>query len=152
MKAFNESQLAANAKASQDLNRQANDATVSMAVAGIAATLLAGAFAAWMTTFKVARPLSRMVERMKALAGGDLGVEIEGLAAATKSAKWPRRSRCSRPTPLSGCKWRGTPPSIAPPLTPRASGSRPRRLGPQISSREPCVHSARACSVLPMAT
>jgi methyl-accepting chemotaxis protein len=79
MKAFNESQLAANAKASQDLNRQANDATVSMAVAGIAATLLVGAFAAWMTTFKVARPLSRMVERMKALAGGDLGVEIEGL-------------------------------------------------------------------------
>jgi methyl-accepting chemotaxis protein len=79
MEAFNETLLAANAKASQDLNRLANNATVSMAVAGIAATLLAGAFAMWMTTYKVARPLSRMVGRMKALAQGDLNLEIEGL-------------------------------------------------------------------------
>ena len=79
MKAFNEALLAANAKASQDLDRLANGATLSMAVSGLAATLLAGAFAMWMTTFKVARPLSRMVERMKTLAQGDLNVEIEGL-------------------------------------------------------------------------
>jgi methyl-accepting chemotaxis protein len=79
MKAFSEALLAANAKASQDLDTLANSATVSMAAAGVAATLLAGAFAIWMTTFKVARPLSRMVERMKRLAQGDLNVEIEGL-------------------------------------------------------------------------
>ena len=79
MGAFNEALLTANAKASQDLNRLANSAIVSMAAAGIAATLLAGAFAMWMTTFKVARPLSRMVERMKTLAQGDLNVETEGV-------------------------------------------------------------------------
>ena len=40
---------------------------------------LAGAFALWMSTFKIARPLVRMIERMRALAQGDLEVEIDGL-------------------------------------------------------------------------
>ena len=79
MKVFNDSLLTANTKASQDLDKLASGATVSMAVVGIGATLVAGAFAIWMTTAKVARPLGRMVERMKSLARGDLNVDIEGL-------------------------------------------------------------------------
>ena len=50
-----------------------------MAVVGVVSTLLAGAFALWMSTFKISRPLVRMIERMRALAQGDLEVEIDGL-------------------------------------------------------------------------
>ena len=79
MNAFNEALLAANAGASQGLNAKASQAVASMAVVGIVSTLLAGVFALWMSTFKIARPLVRMIERMRALAQGDLEVEIDGL-------------------------------------------------------------------------
>jgi methyl-accepting chemotaxis protein len=79
MNKFNEELLAANAGASQGLNVKASEAVTSMAVVGVVSTLLAGAFALWMSTFKISRPLVRMVERMGALARGDLEVEIDGL-------------------------------------------------------------------------
>jgi methyl-accepting chemotaxis protein len=79
MNAFNEALLAANAAASQGLNAKASMAVTSMAVVGIVSTLLAGAFALWMSTFKISRPLVRMIERMRALAEGDLEVEVDGL-------------------------------------------------------------------------
>jgi methyl-accepting chemotaxis protein len=79
MNVFNEALLAANASASQGLNAKASLAVVSMAVVGVISTLLAGAFALWMSTFKISRPLVRMIERMRALAQGDLEVEIDGL-------------------------------------------------------------------------
>ena len=79
MNGFNEALLAANATASQGLNVKSSVAIWSMAGVGLASTLLAGAFALWMSTFKITRPLSRMVERMRALAKGDLKVEIDGL-------------------------------------------------------------------------
>ena len=79
MNRFNEELLAANAGASQGLNVKASQAVTSMALVGIVSTLLAGAFALWMSTFKISRPLVRMVERMRALAHGDLEVEIDGL-------------------------------------------------------------------------
>ena len=49
-----------------------------MAIVGVMATMLAGAFALWMSSSKIARPLARLADRMKALAQGDLTVEIEG--------------------------------------------------------------------------
>jgi methyl-accepting chemotaxis protein len=79
MNRFNEELLAANAGASQGLNVKASQAVTSMALVGIVSTLLAGAFALWMSTFKISRPLVRMVVRMRALARGDLEVEIDGL-------------------------------------------------------------------------
>jgi len=79
MNAFNEALLAANAAASQGLNIQASRAVWSMAAVGVASILIAGAFALWMSTFKITRPLVRMVARMRALAEGDLDVEIDGL-------------------------------------------------------------------------
>ena len=71
--------LAANAKASQNLHKQSSEAIWSMALAGIGATLIAGAFAMWMTTWKITRPLARMIQRMQALAKGDHSVEIDGV-------------------------------------------------------------------------
>ena len=71
--------LAANASASQNLHKQSSAAIWSMAIAGVGATLIAGAFAMWMTTMKITRPLARMIERMKALAKGDHGIEIDGV-------------------------------------------------------------------------
>jgi methyl-accepting chemotaxis protein len=79
MNGFNEALLAANAGASQDLNVKASQAVISMALVGIVSTLLAGMFALWMSTFKISRPLVRMIERARALAKGDLEVEIDGL-------------------------------------------------------------------------
>ena len=79
MNAFNEALLAANAGASQGLNVQASQAVTNMAVVGIVSILIAGGFALWMSTFKISRPLVRIVERMRALAQGDLEVEIDGL-------------------------------------------------------------------------
>jgi len=79
MNTFNVELLTANAGASQGLNAKANQAVTNMALVGVAATLLAGAFALWMSTFKISRPLVRMIERMRALARGDLEVEIDGL-------------------------------------------------------------------------
>ncbi len=79
MNAFNQALLDANAAASQGLNVQASLAVWNMAAVGVASILIAGAFALWMSTFKITRPLVRMVERMRALAQGDLQVEIDGL-------------------------------------------------------------------------
>jgi len=79
MKAFNDALLAANASASQGLNAMASESATGTALLGAVATLLAGAFALWMVSRKVARPLNSMVERMLALAQGDLEVEIDGL-------------------------------------------------------------------------
>jgi methyl-accepting chemotaxis protein len=77
--AFNNALLSANVTASQGLSVKASGAVVSMAVLGVVSTLLAGAFALWMSSSKITRPLSRMIERMRALAQGHLDVEIEGL-------------------------------------------------------------------------
>ena len=71
--------IASNAEASQSLRKQASAAIWSMAIAGVGATLIAGVIAIWMTTMKIARPLARMIERMKALAKGDHGIEIDGV-------------------------------------------------------------------------
>jgi methyl-accepting chemotaxis protein len=75
---FDDALTAENAQAAADLRVQSSHALVAMGVAGLAATLLAGAFSLWLSSSKIARPLSRLSERMGALAKGDLAVEIEG--------------------------------------------------------------------------
>ena len=75
---FDDALTAENAQAAADLRMQSSRALVAMGVAGLAATLLAGAFSLWLSSSKIARPLSRLSERMGALAKGDLAVEIEG--------------------------------------------------------------------------
>jgi len=75
---FDNALLAENVQAAADLRAQSSAALVAMGVAGLAATLLAGAFSLWLSSSKIARPLSRLSERMGALAKGDLTVEIEG--------------------------------------------------------------------------
>ena len=71
--------VVSNGEASQSLRKQASAAIWSMAIAGVGATLLAGVIAIWMTTIKIAHPLTRMIERMKALAKGDHAIEIDGV-------------------------------------------------------------------------
>ncbi|THD43632.1 MAG: methyl-accepting chemotaxis protein, partial [Bradyrhizobium sp.] len=79
MSAFNKDLLAANVTASQGLSVKARDAVTNMAVVGIVSTLLAAAFAIWMSSTRITRPLTRMIDRMRALAQGDLEAEIDGL-------------------------------------------------------------------------
>src|SRR5690606_523584 len=46
--------------------------------AGFTALAICLILGAWISVFKISRPLSRMAERMGQLADGDLAVEIEG--------------------------------------------------------------------------
>ena len=78
MVSFGTALLDDNAKAAQELRAQSRDALTTMAIVGVMATMLSGAFALWMSSSKIARPLARLADRMKTLAQGDLTVEIEG--------------------------------------------------------------------------
>ena len=71
--------IASNGEASQSLRKQTSAAIWSMAIAGVGVTFVAGMIAIWMTTMKIARPLTRMIARMKALAKGDHSIEIDGI-------------------------------------------------------------------------
>ena len=75
---FDDVLTAENAQAAADLRTQLSAALVAMGVAGLAAALLGSAFSLWLSSSKIARPLSRLSERMGALAKGDLAVDIEG--------------------------------------------------------------------------
>jgi methyl-accepting chemotaxis protein len=70
--------LDGNAKAAAELRADSRNALTMMAVVGVVATMLCGAFSIWMSSSKIARPLARLADRMKALAQGNLTVEIEG--------------------------------------------------------------------------
>ena len=79
MKALEDVLLGENATHNRDLENQSGAAIASMGLVGVGSTVLAALFALWMSTYKIARPLVRMIERMRALAQGDLEVEIDGL-------------------------------------------------------------------------
>jgi methyl-accepting chemotaxis protein len=70
--------LAENAKASQELSLQSSDSIVALGIIGALSALLAAAFSFWMSSTKIERPLTRLSDQMRALAGGDLTVEIVG--------------------------------------------------------------------------
>jgi methyl-accepting chemotaxis protein len=75
---FDDGLLAENAKLAEDLNKESSEALLSMSLLGLVCTLLAGAFSLWISSSKIARPLTRLSERMNALARGDLTVVIDG--------------------------------------------------------------------------
>jgi methyl-accepting chemotaxis protein len=75
---FNNVLLAENAAAAEDLRAQSTKALITMAVVGLLATILSGAFALWLSSSKIAGPLARLGQKMGELAKGDLTVEIEG--------------------------------------------------------------------------
>ena len=76
--AFNNQLLAENATAAADLRAESANALMVMVVAGLAATLVAGAFSLWLSSSKIAAPIVRLSMRMRALAQGDLTAEIDG--------------------------------------------------------------------------
>src|SRR5690606_35005611 len=45
---------------------------------GFSALVACFLLGAWLSLYKISRPLSRMTERMSVLAGGDLSVEVDG--------------------------------------------------------------------------
>jgi methyl-accepting chemotaxis protein len=75
---YNDKSLAENARAAADLRTQSMDALYAMIGVGLVAVLLSSAFALWMASSKIARPLTRLAEMMRSLAQGDLTVGIEG--------------------------------------------------------------------------
>jgi methyl-accepting chemotaxis protein len=78
VRTFNDLVLAENAKAASDLRSQSTTALWTMIGLGLVSVICAGAFSIWMSSSKIARPLVQLAERMKALAKGELSVEIEG--------------------------------------------------------------------------
>jgi len=79
---FNHSLEAENAKTAEALQRDAAATITMMVIAGALAILTGLGFAMWIANTKVAAPLVRLGERMKALAQGDLNVEVEGQTRA----------------------------------------------------------------------
>ncbi|MGA2492618.1 MAG: methyl-accepting chemotaxis protein [Roseiarcus sp.] len=78
MQALSELVMGENTRASAGLEERSGKAVWTMAIVRVLATLMAGAVSHWITSVKIAAPLTRMANRMKALAQGDLAVEIEG--------------------------------------------------------------------------
>lgn len=75
---FNDAMINDNARAARELTQETQSAIYTIAGVGLLSALVAGLLSAWISTVKIARPLSRLSERMKALAEGDLDVEIPG--------------------------------------------------------------------------
>jgi methyl-accepting chemotaxis protein len=78
MAVMNEVLLQENTKAGDNLNTQSSDALLTMSIVGLVCTLLAGAFSLWISSAKIARPLTHLSEKMNALARGDLTLVIDG--------------------------------------------------------------------------
>jgi methyl-accepting chemotaxis protein len=78
VQAFNHSLEDENAQAVAALQRDAISTIIIMVASGLAAILAGLGISAWIAGAKVAAPLVRLGDRMKALAGGDLTVEIDG--------------------------------------------------------------------------
>ena len=82
LKAFVDGLSAENAAAAQNLGAQAHSAIVLLAAFGAISAALSLAFSLWMTLAKIEAPLKRLSQRMRALANGDLSVEIDGAERA----------------------------------------------------------------------
>jgi methyl-accepting chemotaxis protein len=78
--AFNHDLEAENAKTVATLQQDAVNTIIIMIASGAAAIAVGLALAIWIANTKVAAPLVRLGERMRALAQGDLAVEVEGQA------------------------------------------------------------------------
>ena len=78
--AFNHTLEADNAKTAAALQKDAEGTIATMIVAGGSAIVIGLALSIWIANAKVAAPLVRLGERMRALAQGDLAVEVEGQA------------------------------------------------------------------------
>ena len=78
MQALSELVMGENVQAAAGLEERSHKAVWTMAIVGVVATLIAGAVSHWITSVKIAAPLTRIADRMKALAEGDLSVEIDG--------------------------------------------------------------------------
>ncbi len=78
MVTFNNGLLEENAKSAVDLRSESSTALITMSIAGLVSTLVAGAFSMWLTSSKIARPLARLADRMGSLARGELSSEVEG--------------------------------------------------------------------------
>jgi len=75
---FNAHLRVENANAAAELGQQSANALVVMVLAGLVATLVAGAFSIWLSSSKIAAPIVRLSMRMRTLAQGDLTAEIDG--------------------------------------------------------------------------
>ncbi|MBV9511406.1 MAG: methyl-accepting chemotaxis protein, partial [Caulobacteraceae bacterium] len=78
IRTFDDQRLADTAARSATLDTSANHALTIMIMSGVAAALGGLAAAIWMSRITVANPLVRLSERMRALATGDLTVNVEG--------------------------------------------------------------------------
>ena len=76
--AFNATLRDENAKAAKALEENADRTVVILAVSGVLAALASSAISLWLTSRKISNPISEMTARMRALAQGDLSVEIDG--------------------------------------------------------------------------
>jgi methyl-accepting chemotaxis protein len=80
IKTFDEGLVRENAEAAQGLHAQSMSAIGTLATVGALSALIAVAVSFWMTLTGIERPLKRLADQMRALAGGDLSTVIDGVA------------------------------------------------------------------------
>jgi methyl-accepting chemotaxis protein len=78
MAAYNDKLQTANNEAAGALRAQSQTAVITLVVMGTLSTLLAGAASFWLTSAKIERPLRRLAQQMRAIADGDIALEVEG--------------------------------------------------------------------------
>jgi len=78
MAVYNDKLQASNSEASEALRAESHNAVITLVVMGTLSTLLAGAASFWLTSSKIERPLKRLAQQMRAIADGDLALEVEG--------------------------------------------------------------------------
>jgi methyl-accepting chemotaxis protein len=78
LKSFSDALATENTQASAALDEQIHQTIILVGGVGVFAVLLALGFSFWMTTAKVERPLRRLSNQMRGVAGGELSLEIEG--------------------------------------------------------------------------
>jgi len=74
--AFNEGRRIENQRIAADLRAQAAYALAALIGAGLVSTLMGAAISIWISTFKIARPMSEVGRRMTALAEGQIDAPI----------------------------------------------------------------------------
>ena len=148
---FDTAFLAENAKAASDLRTQSSNALITMSVVGLVATLLAGAFALWISSSKIARPLARLSERMNALARGDLTVVIDGQDRLDEVGDMAKAVQIFKGNAVERVRLEADSRLNAPPPRRSATEPRPKRNARPKNRPTRCAGSAKASRASPAA-
>jgi methyl-accepting chemotaxis protein len=75
---LNDRVIAENKERAADMKAQSTTTFISLLAGGLGTAFLVGAFVFWLSSAKIARPLTAITDRLQSLAGGDLNIFVDG--------------------------------------------------------------------------